>query len=161
MSSNKLKVGRYIRIEYKGKWYRAKIIEMTKDNIAIKLWKSPFKTKLFDVPRNTNVWLNMVLQRKIYCDDNYFPKWFKISKNICLLQSQTNISYCKIGDICGHRLVLYSIDSDANTSKLNLITKTMNFDQIEKMLPSDKYENYVSTKSKDIIKLKRNCCYTG
>ena len=29
---------------------------MTKDNIAIKLWKSLFKTKVFDVPRNSNIW---------------------------------------------------------------------------------------------------------
>ena len=69
MSNNKLKVGRYIRIEYKSKWYRAKIIEMTKDNIAIKSWKSPFKTKLFDVSRKTNAWLSMVLQHKTYSDN--------------------------------------------------------------------------------------------
>ena len=144
-SKNKIGVGVYIRIEYKKKWYRAKIIEMTTDNIAIKLW-TPFRTKLFDIPRKPN-WLNLVLDHKVYADDHHFPKWVKIGKNICIIHYQKSIQYYKIGDIYGENIVLYSITQDINNKTIQLTTKTTTFHQ----LMQSKENHYVYNPRKTTI----------
>ena len=143
MSNSKIKVGAYVRIDYKGKWYRAKIIEMTNDNIVIKLWKSPFKTKLFDVPRKPN-WINMVLQRKIYYDSGIFPKWAKISKDVCILEPSSiksslhSIKYYKIGDIYGNNMILYGTYKDiSDFNKVKLVTKTIKLETNLKKLTKE------------------------
>ena len=141
MSKSKLAVGVHIRIEYKDKWYRAKIIEMTDHNIVIKLWKSPFKTKLFDIPRRPN-WINLVLQSKIYTDNDNkgIPKFCKIGKNICIFQSD-QIMYYKVADIYQSTIVLYGLRQNKhNQSKL--ITRTIDCNKDCKLTPSSDKHYY-------------------
>ena len=87
----------------------------------------------------------MVLQRKIYVDDNYFPKWFKMAKNICLIEDRKSIKYYKIADIYGHKLVLYSVTrpNDYYDRRLKFVTKIIDFDKKAELI-SNKSENYVS-----------------
>ena len=127
--SNKLCVGAQIRIEYEGFWYRAVIIEMTKDNITIKLWKSAFKTKLFDISRRTD-WITLVTQKKVYRDEcnKLFPKWAVMGQIVCIMDEYGNVNYGTISDYTSNNSI--SIISIIETTSNKLKLKTKKYDNL-------------------------------